>query len=114
VSNRRKLPAADDAAMKAQMQAMADDAQQWYGFLPHVRPVAVTTRVRVNDASVGGRMVPHVELTVVTPTGPVVVFLPAEVAEQLGEHLKQAGLGVRTGLEPFAAQSRLELPPNVN
>lgn len=102
---------AEEAAQHERMQMMAAEYDQWCAFLAHVRPVAVTTRVRVNDALVGGKPVPHVELTVVLPTGPCVIFLPAQIASELAAQLDRAATGARTGLDPFAGNMpRLEMP----
>jgi hypothetical protein len=86
-----------------QAAAMAEEANEWYSCLQAVQPTALRFIVRVVPAMVrtdeGPTTKMIVRMTAVTPLGPIVTHLPADLADELAALLSRFSLEARTGIQ---------------
>lgn len=111
MGNMRKLPKngpapenvapalGDDPAALAAMQRQADELNAWMAYLQDVRPVPVRFRVAaIEHRDHEGATRKGVQLVAATPTGPIVLMLTPELADELAALLTKHSAIAHSGL----------------
>lgn len=105
MSNRPHHRPDEQPAIPAHLQKVADTLNAWHETFAQLRPGPVSFRVDVVDVMHGGKPETGVQVWVILPTGPTVVTVPPDLADELAKLLTERAREARSGI---VAARRLE------